>query len=438
MNQKQSKKRTTNLTARNVKAIKPETSPFRVWDNELKGFHIRVQPSGSMSYYLHYRTEAGKAVSYLIGRSGKLSPVQARDVAKLRVAEVTKGHDVQAEKKQKCTEDKDARFKTLGGFIEHKYAPWVEASRKTGAETLKRLDTQFSHWMTKPLDTLTKWDLDKWRSNERKRGKSPATINRDVTALKAALSKAVEWEQIDKNPLAKVKPIKTDSRGVVRYLSGDEEITLRDALDTREQKIRDGRGSANEWRRMRGYPLLPEITATTFADHIKPMTLLSLNTGMRRGEVFSLTWEAVNLNTAMLTVHGKTAKSDTTRYIPLNDEALSAMKEWQAQTKQTSGLVFPNAQGKRFNNVKRSWTTVLKLAGITGFRWHDLRHCFASQLVMAGVDLNTVRELMGHGDIKMTLRYAHLAPEHKAAAVAKLTAPQSGNVTTMNARHADA
>jgi len=208
---------------------------------------------------------------------------------------------------------------------------------------------------------------------------------------------------------------------------------LRGALDTREQGLRDGRGSANEWRRMRGYSLLPDITVTTFADHIKLMVLLSLNTGMRRGEVFSLTWEAVSLNTAMLTVHGKTAKSDTTRYIPLNDEALSMMKAWQTQTGQTSGLVFPNTQGKRFNNVKRSWATVLKPAGITGFRWHDLRHCFASQLVMAGVDLNTVRELMGHGDIKMALRYAHLAPEHKAAAVAKLTAPQSDNVQSIKA-----
>jgi len=432
-----SKKKTANLTARTVKAIRPEAKPFRIWDKELKGFHIRVQPSGSMSYYFHYRTEAGKAVSYRIGNAGALSPVQARDVAELKSRKVAEGKDIQAEKKQKRIEGREAKFKTLGGFIEHKYGPWVEASRKTGAETLKRLDTQFSHWMTKPLDALTKWDVDKWRSNERKRGKSPATINRDVTALKAALSKAVEWELIDKNPLAKVKPIKTDSRGVVRYLSGDEEIALRNALDMREQNMRDGRGSANEWRRVRGYPLLPDIIDTTFADHIKPMVLLSLNTGMRRGEVFSLTWEAVNLNTAMLTVLAKTAKSNKTRHIPLNDEAKAALENWQAQTGQTSGLVFPNPAGKRFNNVKRSWATVLKLAGITGFRWHDLRHCFASRLVMAGVDLNTVRELMGHGDIKMTLRYAHLAPEHKAAAVAKLTAPQAGNVTTLNAGHAN-
>jgi len=426
------------LTARTIATLKPDTKPYEVCDTDLKGFRLRVQPSGVMTYYFTYLTETGKRTRYRIGRAGTLTPVQARDVAELKAADVAKGHDVQAEKKQKRTDAKEAKFKTLGGFIEHKYGPWVEASRKTGAETLKRLDTQFSHWMTKPLDALTKWDVDKWRSNERKRGKSPATINRDVTALKAALSKAVEWELIDKNPLAKVKPIKTDSRGVVRYLSSDEEMALRDALNTREQGLRDGRGSANEWRRVRGYSLLPDITATTFADHIKPMVLLSLNTGMRRGEVFSLTWEAVNLNTAMLTVHAKTAKSDTTRYIPLNDEALSVMKEWQAQTGQTSGLVFPNPEGKRFNNVKRSWATVLKLAGITGFRWHDLRHCFASRLVMAGVDLNTVRELMGHGDIKMTLRYAHLAPEHKAAAVAKLTAPQSGNVTALNASHADA
>lgn len=150
-----------------------------------------------------------------------------------------------------------------------------------------------------------------------------------------------------------------------------------------------------------------------------PMILLSINTGLRQGELFSLRWDNVNLEQAMLTIEGAYAKSGKTRHIPLNTEALNTLKTWRKQTS-GNGIVFSSKDGKPFDNVKKAWAGILAEAKIENFRWHDMRHHFASRLVMVGVDLNTIRELLGHADMAMTLRYAHLAPEHKANAVEKL------------------
>lgn len=143
------------------------------------------------------------------------------------------------------------------------------------------------------------------------------------------------------------------------------------------------------------------------------MTLLALNTGMRRGELTSITWSDVNFHTKTVTIRAGYAKSAKARHIPLNSEALEVLKVYRKQS---------DPEGRLFNvvSVKKSWNALATAAGLSTFRFHDLRHTFASKLVMAGVDLNTVRELLGHADIRMTLRYAHLAPEHKAAAVEKL------------------
>ena len=126
----------------------------------------------------------------------------------------------------------------------------------------------------------------------------------------------------------------------------------------------------------------------------------------------------------MLTIEGTYAKSGKTRHIPLNSEAVSILKSWRQQTNNV-GLVFPSKNGEPFDNVKKAWTGILDEAKIKNFRWHDMRHHFASRLVMADVDLNTVRELLGHSDMFMTLRYAHLAPEYKANAVEKLVQKQT-------------
>lgn len=225
---------------------------------------------------------------------------------------------------------------------------------------------------------------------------------------------------IDTHPLGrKVKPLKLDSPGMVRYLSDDEERRLRNALRERDTLIRARRASANQWRSARDLALLDDLFGKAYADHLEPIVLLTVNTGLRRGELFNLQWRDINVPGRMLTVRGAGAKSGETRHIPLNNEAHDVLKCWQEQSK-GDGYVFPAADGGRLDNVKKAWTGLLDAAQISNFRFHDLRHHFASRLVMAGVDLNAVRELMGHADLKMTLRYAHLAPEHKAAAVAML------------------
>lgn len=190
---------------------------------------------------------------------------------------------------------------------------------------------------------------------------------------------------------------------------------MRETLTARDLEHAAARRSANEWRAARNRPLFPDVPEGAFADHLTPVVLLAMNTGLRRGELLALDWSDINLQARMLTVRRENAKSGKQRHVPLNAEAMAVLRQWASQDS-GSGSVFG------ISGIKSSWDTLLTTAQIEGFRFHDLRHHFASRLVMAGVDLNTVRELLGHADLTMTLRYAYLAPEHLAAAVEKLAA----------------
>jgi len=145
-----------------------------------------------------------------------------------------------------------------------------------------------------------------------------------------------------------------------------------------------------------------------------------MNTGVRRGELFSLRWTDIARSEVdgslmeVVTIESGKAKNRKTRRIPLNTEARRELDRWG---RKAEGLVFPSDTGKQLTDIRKSFESMKKEAKLKNFRWHDLRHHFASRMVMAGIPLNTVRELLGHSDIKMTLRYAHLAPGHMRDAV---------------------
>jgi integrase len=409
------------ITKRLVEQLKPKAKMYAVRDSELTGFLLRVRPNGRMTWFYNYRNEVGRQANYKLGTYPGLEPEGARRLALEAAGKVAARVDVQVERKAARAEAARAKVSTLRGFIEHQYGPWATTHLRRGDVAVARLNADFSRWLDEPLSTFNSWRMESWRRDRLKAGVKPVTLNRQLDTLRSALAKAVEWGVIDTHPLTGLKRLKVDDDERVRFLSTAEEKHLREALVKRETRERDARDRFNVWRAQRGKPTLP-VRTEEFVDRLRPLVLVALNTGLRRGELFSLRWADVDLDHAVLTVRAAASKSGDSRRVPLNAEALGVLKGWKKQTKpgDAEAHVFPGDNGARLTNINKSWATLCKLAKVTDFRFHDLRHTFASKLVQRGVDLNTVRALMGHADLKMTLRYSHLAPDNLAVAVAKL------------------
>jgi integrase len=156
----------------------------------------------------------------------------------------------------------------------------------------------------------------------------------------------------------------------------------------------------------------------------------AMNSGLRQGEQFGLRWQYVDLTNRVLTVPH--SKHGGARHVPLNDTAVAILRALPSRFQ--SRWVFPSAPGNTPLNATnfrdRVFNPAVRRAGIEDFRWHDLRHTFASRLAMAFVDLNTIRELMGHKTLTMTLRYAHLSRTHLHQAVRQLDAGGSSGGST--------
>lgn len=396
------------LTAKLLGSLQVTGNEYEVHDTTVGGLFVRVTAAGAKSYVVTWARGRKKT----LGRVGILTLDQARTEATQYLAEARSHGEPLAVTQGR----RGATLPSLRDFIDDTYMPWFKAHHKGHEKTQHTLSNNFDPIMPQRLDAITGRDLEQIRTGWMQAGNKASTVNRKMGSISGVFSRAIEWEYIDTHPLAKLKQLKVDSKGVIRYLAADETKRLRDALDARQDEMRAERESANAWRTDRHREPMPSLLELPFTDHLKPMVLVSLNTGMRRGELFDLKWSAVNFDTKTITVAGATTKTSDTRHIPMNKETIGVLEAWKKQVSK-SPYVFPGQGGGRFEDVKSAWLKLLERAQIDGFRWHDMRHDFASRLVMAGVPLNTVRDLLGHADIKMTLRYAHLAPGTKAAAV---------------------
>ena len=409
------------LTNAVVKCTEPGSQDVNITDALLPGFELRIRPSGVRAFAFRYRIQGGRQQRLKLGNYPALSADEARKRALIAAADVANGIDVVARQRAERANAARLRASTLKAFIEQQYEPWAVTHLRTASFQLKRIKSDFKEWLGMPMSEMDPVLIERWRAVRVRAGNKSVTINRNLQRLRALLGKAVEWKAIDRHPFSGLKPLKHDRSGRVRYLDEDEEHELRDALLKREDKLRKDRERFNAWRIVRHKPPLP-LRNQEYVDHLRPMVLLALNTGLRRGELLTLMWKDVNLKTKWLTVSGQTSKNNQTRRVPLNAEAASILEGWNRQSKGslTGSYVFAGNKGKRMTTITTAWRSLRKLARLRNFHFHDLRHHFASRLVQSGVDLNSVRELLGHSDIKMVLRYAHLAPEGLANAVEKI------------------
>jgi integrase len=325
-------------------------------------------------YWIRYAGLDGKIV-YESSKQGDKTGTKLKDAeAVLHERKADIGRGKQPEKVRKIP---NTTFKGLA--IE--YLQWAERQRGFEKKKLfiQQLRDKFDNVPLRHLNTMA---IEQYQSERLNRGNKPATVNRVVAVLKHMIHKAVDWELVEESALKKVrqaKQLEANNRRL-RYLSKEECQTLISACDS----------------------------------HLRPIVHTALSTGCRKGEILGLTWENVDLKHGFILL--ERTKNGERREIPIN-ATLRATLEALPRRLDGGPVFYDHKTGKAYQDVKKSFNTAVRKAKIKDFHFHDLRHTFASLLVMAGIDLTTVSRLLGHKDLSMTLRYSHLSPKHMSQAV---------------------
>ncbi len=287
--------------------------------------------------------------------------------------------------------------------LKAEYIKWAERQRcfKNKMYLINQLSEEFGNLPLRRFNTMLieqyqseRIKQGKWheKHKDKLKGNKPATVNRLIATLSHMFTKAVDWNMVEETVLKRIRKVKMlpENNRRLRFLTKEE---CKELVNSAES-------------------------------HLKPILITAINTGMRKREILDLRWnENVDLKHGFILL-GLTKNGDR-REIPINDTLRSTLKSLPRRL-DIPYVFYDQKTEKPYKDIKRSFKTAVRRAKIHDFKFHDTRHTFASHLVMAGVDLTTVKELLGHKTLTMTLRYAHLAPAHKAKAVDLLDTTLNG------------
>jgi integrase len=360
---------------------------------KLKGVYERVP--GSDEWWIRYADSSGRIRREKVG-----TKAAAQNLYRKRKTEV-----LQRKKLPELFRAKAVSFNELADDA----IEWSKAHKVTWEDDVERLRPLRESFGSKTAESITPQEFDRWltsqgvcRNKDQKRNGctwKPATANRYKALISLVYREGIKNGKVSANPARQIAR-RRENNARDRYLSADEEQRLRAYLADHHPER------------------LPELD-------------IALHTGMRRGEQYGCEWSWVDLDARRVTI--PRSKNGEKRYVYLNAAALAAFRTlWQFS--QGQGKVFAHLYRANDSKGPREWfESAVAAVGIGNFRWHDLRHTFASRLVMNGKDIRTVQELMGHRTIQITMRYAHLAPTHQLAAVESLCdtgAAQTGATDT--------
>jgi integrase len=417
-------------------------SRITLTDTKAQGLVVNIEKSGNI-YYEHRHFDAdGKQIMTRIGPTNLISLKDAREAALRLQFEGTEGNYVGIKQKRgkkvltlKEIYDEFEKSKFPTGDQHPKKSDDLVLFRRarTNRLRLNALRSNFGQYFDYPYHVVDKLLITRWGEAKLAEdpNRRPCTINKEINSLRGMLRWAKDIGLVDDYMFDHFRlfrdPIEHNHRGR-RCLTTDETDRLMKTLVEREQirRAKNKRFAESYAPRYREHPvqLYPPL-GQGFTDEVMPMILLSLHTGARKGSVLGLRWRDVKFDERMIYYQAEMSKAGNTIPVPMNDVVVDTLMQWRNQhnitdsDKDQSRFVFTGRDGisPLDNSSPSCWSKILKKAEIKNFRWHDMRHTFASTLAKDGIDVVTLCSLMGHSDIKTTSIYLHPDIEKKQKAV---------------------